>query len=128
MQVWDIEGNCLVRELPAQNHWVRALVLSERFLYSGSYQAVKVSVDMVVVNEIIDTAWFLLLLQVWNLESLECIRVLECPGGSVYSLCVTNHFIMCGTYENKINVCLSGCEEEECMQRVEWCCSLGVGC
>lgn len=42
--------------------------------------------------------------QIWTLEGLECVRVLECPGGSVYSLCVTNYHIMCGTYENKINV------------------------
>ena len=33
----------MVKELPAQNHWVRALVVSDEFLYSGSYQAVKVS-------------------------------------------------------------------------------------
>ena len=43
MQVWDIETKNLVREMPTQNHWVRALVTSEKYLYSGSYQAVKVS-------------------------------------------------------------------------------------
>ena len=32
----------MIKELPAQNHWVRALVVSDEFLYSGSYQAVKV--------------------------------------------------------------------------------------
>ena len=42
--------------------------------------------------------------QIWTLEALECVQVLECPGGSVYSLCVTNYHIICGTYENKINV------------------------
>ena len=42
MQVWDIETKNLVREMPTQNHWVRALVTSEKYLYSGSYQAVKV--------------------------------------------------------------------------------------
>ncbi len=41
----------------------------------------------------------------WNLESLECINVLQCQGGgSVYSVAVTNQHIICGTYENKINV------------------------
>ena len=43
IQVWDIETKNLVREMPTQNHWVRALVTSEKYLYSGSYQAVKVS-------------------------------------------------------------------------------------
>ena len=47
-------------------------------------------------------------LQVWDLANLECIHVLQCQGGgSVYSLAVTNQHIICGTYENKINVSLS---------------------
>jgi len=42
---------------------------------------------------------------VWDLSSLECIHVLQCQGGgSVYSLAVTGQHIICGTYENKINV------------------------
>ena len=33
------------------------------------------------------------------------MHVLQCQGGgSVYSLAVTNQHIICGTYENKINV------------------------
>ena len=44
-------------------------------------------------------------MQVWELETLECIHVLQCHGGgSVYSLAVTSQHIICGTYENKINV------------------------
>ncbi|XP_064406135.1 E3 ubiquitin-protein ligase TRAF7-like [Halichondria panicea] len=83
INVWDIESNKLVRALPTQNHWVRALVTYEKYLYSGSYQAVKI----------------------WTLETFECVRVLQCQGGgSVYSLAVTNQHIICGTYENKINV------------------------
>ena len=46
-----------------------------------------------------------MVLQIWNLETLECGHVLQCQGGgSVYSLAVTNQHIICGTYENKINV------------------------
>lgn len=83
IKVWDIQTSKLIRDLPTQNHWVRALVTSEKNLYSGSYQAVKV----------------------WNLATLECIHVLQCQGGgSVYSLAVTTQHIICGTYENKINV------------------------
>ena len=43
----------------------------------------------------------------WDLATLECIHVLQCQGGgSVYSLAVTSQHIICGTYENKINVSL----------------------
>ena len=42
-QVWDIHSHELVKQLPSQNHWVRALVAHGKYLYSGSYQAVKVS-------------------------------------------------------------------------------------
>lgn len=42
MQVWDIDTREQVKLLPSQNHWVRALVAHGKYLYSGSYQAVKV--------------------------------------------------------------------------------------
>lgn len=32
----------LIQELTGLNHWVRALVASERHLFSGSYQTIKV--------------------------------------------------------------------------------------
>ena len=44
--------------------------------------------------------------QIWDLQSLECIRSLETSGGSVYSIAVTKQHIACGTYENCINVSL----------------------
>lgn len=44
-QVWDIVGTelKLKKELTGLNHWVRALVASQNYLYSGSYQTIKVS-------------------------------------------------------------------------------------
>ena len=42
--------------------------------------------------------------QIWDLQSLECLRQLETSGGSVYSIAITNHHILCGTYENVIHV------------------------
>lgn len=44
-QVWDIVGTelKLKKELTGLNHWVRALVASQTYLYSGSYQTIKVS-------------------------------------------------------------------------------------
>ena len=41
-QVWDLETLKQVNELTELNHWVRALVASENYLYSGSYQTIKV--------------------------------------------------------------------------------------
>ena len=43
-QVWDLETLKQVNELTELNHWVRALVASENYLYSGSYQTIKVTV------------------------------------------------------------------------------------
>ncbi|MFT7812099.1 E3 ubiquitin-protein ligase TRAF7-like [Arapaima gigas] len=82
--VWDIVGTelKLKKELTGLNHWVRALVASQNHLYSGSYQTIKI----------------------WDIRSLECVHVLQTSGGSVYSIAVTNHHIVCGTYENLIHV------------------------
>ena len=41
-QVWDPTTRELLKTLPSQNHWVRALVTSDHYLYSGSYKSVKV--------------------------------------------------------------------------------------
>ena len=43
-QVWDIVGTelKLKKELTGLNHWVRALVAAQTYLYSGSYQTIKV--------------------------------------------------------------------------------------
>lgn len=44
------------------------------------------------------------LFQIWDIRNLECVHVLQTSGGSVYSIAVTNHHIVCGTYENLIHV------------------------
>uniref|UniRef100_A0A4W3HPF4 E3 ubiquitin-protein ligase TRAF7 n=1 Tax=Callorhinchus milii TaxID=7868 RepID=A0A4W3HPF4_CALMI len=84
IKVWDIVGTelKLKKELTGLNHWVRALVASQNHLYSGSYQTIKI----------------------WDIRTLECVHVLQTSGGSVYSIAVTNHHIVCGTYENLIHV------------------------
>ncbi|XP_065826001.1 E3 ubiquitin-protein ligase TRAF7-like isoform X2 [Oscarella lobularis] len=84
IKVWDMHRHQMVRELPGQNHWVRALVATQNYLYSGSYQAVKI----------------------WNLnsESFECVKVVHVSGGSVYSIAVTEQYLIAATYENEINV------------------------
>ncbi|KAG8506388.1 E3 ubiquitin-protein ligase TRAF7 [Galemys pyrenaicus] len=82
--VWDIVGTelKLKKELTGLNHWVRALVAAQSYLYSGSYQTIKI----------------------WDIRTLDCVHVLQTSGGSVYSIAVTSHHIVCGTYENLIHV------------------------
>ena len=43
-------------------------------------------------------------LQIWSMDTLEVSHVLQCTGGSVYSLTVSSKHIMCATYENMIHV------------------------
>ena len=42
--------------------------------------------------------------KMWNLESLEVAHVLKSKGASVYCLAITDKDIICGTYENTIQV------------------------
>ena len=51
--------------------------------------------------------------KVWNLESLEVAHVLKSKGASVYCLAITDKDIICGTYENTIQVIL--CMYRPCM-------------
>uniref|UniRef100_A0A671M1I0 E3 ubiquitin-protein ligase TRAF7 n=1 Tax=Sinocyclocheilus anshuiensis TaxID=1608454 RepID=A0A671M1I0_9TELE len=80
IKVWDIVGTelKLKKELTGLNHWVRALVASQNHLYSGSYQTIKKRSSITV----------------------------ECNTEDIieYSIAVTNHHIVCGTYENLIHV------------------------
>uniref|UniRef100_A0A8C2M5Y6 TRAF7 n=2 Tax=Cricetulus griseus TaxID=10029 RepID=A0A8C2M5Y6_CRIGR len=81
IKVWDIVGTELkLKELIGLNHWVRGLVAARSYLYSDSYQTIKI----------------------WDIRTLDCIHVLQTSG--VYSIAVTNHHIVCGTYENFIHV------------------------
>ncbi|CAK8697866.1 E3 ubiquitin-protein ligase TRAF7-like isoform X2 [Clavelina lepadiformis] len=84
LKVWTVErtGIKYKQELEGLNHWVRALVAQNNYIYSGSYQTIKI----------------------WDVLTLECMHVLQTSGGSVYSIAVTNHHIVCGTYENCIHV------------------------
>lgn len=42
----------LKKELTGLNHWVRALVASQNYLYSGSYQTIKVSLVAVLSHRL----------------------------------------------------------------------------
>lgn len=43
----------LIQELTGLNHWVRALVASERHLFSGSYQTIKVLYVLTVITVLV---------------------------------------------------------------------------
>jgi len=65
----------------------------------------------VVAAGAVDDAWPVWIVRssvfnvkVWDLDTLDCIHQLETPGGSVYSIAITSHHILCGTYENCIHV------------------------
>lgn len=133
----------LKKELTGLNHWVRALVAAQSYLYSGSYQTIKVrpprapapwqapgtplvlprprrpketlthTPGWAVLLPAYRDPWGeasglgpsgLCLPQIWDIRTLDCIHVLQTSGGSVYSIAVTNHHIVCGTYENLIHV------------------------
>ncbi|XP_020862204.1 E3 ubiquitin-protein ligase TRAF7 isoform X7 [Phascolarctos cinereus] len=80
--VWDIQNLQKVNTIRAHDNPVCTLVSSHNMLFSGSLKAIKI----------------------WDIRNLECIHVLQTSGGSVYSIAVTNHHIVCGTYENLIHV------------------------
>ncbi|KAG3270035.1 TRAF7-like [Ictidomys tridecemlineatus] len=84
IKVWDIVGTelKLKKELTGLHHWVGALMAAQSYLYSGSYQTIKI----------------------WDIQTLDCIHVLQTSGGSVYSIAVMNHHIVCGTCENLIHI------------------------
>ncbi|CAD5123430.1 DgyrCDS11780 [Dimorphilus gyrociliatus] len=81
---WDASTNQLrrVNKLTGLDHWVRALVANHSFLYAGSYDTIKV----------------------WNLSNMECVLSIYVPSGSIYSLAITDTYILCGTNEKDIHV------------------------
>jgi E3 ubiquitin-protein ligase TRAF7 len=110
------------------NHWVRALVATDIYLFAGSYQTISIwSSGMFIFGDVsnigmtpsslvpsdfgkeggaapqklreLHTSVCFCVICCSNFSSLTC-----CQGGSVYSLCVTNDYIFCGTYENVIHV------------------------
>ena len=49
IKVWNIDTGEQIKELTGLNHWVRALAASDTFLYSGSYQTIKVCILYTVI-------------------------------------------------------------------------------
>lgn len=45
-QVWHMPELQKTRCITGLNHWVRALATSQNYLYGGSYQTIKVSIDI----------------------------------------------------------------------------------
>uniref|UniRef100_K7FBP0 TNF receptor associated factor 7 n=1 Tax=Pelodiscus sinensis TaxID=13735 RepID=K7FBP0_PELSI len=117
--VWDIQTLQKVNMMRAHDNPVCTLVSSHNMLFSGSLKAIKVGGWAgglpssgggaallprlrASLGERPPLGWGLF--QIWDIRNLECVHVLQTSGGSVYSIAVTNHHIVCGTYENLIHV------------------------
>eukprot|EP00047_Mylnosiga_fluctuans_P004167 m.233044 g.233044 ORF g.233044 m.233044 type:complete len:697 (+) comp12450_c0_seq1:87-2177(+) len=92
VKIWDTHAHKCVGQLTGLNHWVRALVATDRHVYAGSYQSISVWSAQRAELEATDK------------QQPKKLHVLHTSGGSVYSLCVTDKLIICGTYENLIHV------------------------
>ncbi|KAG3272897.1 TRAF7-containing [Ictidomys tridecemlineatus] len=105
--VWDIQNLQKVNTIRAHDNPVCTLVSSHNMLFSGSLKPLSHLYRS-------GTSWVSTTgCGLWWQQSrsgtsrpwtLNCIHVLQTSGGSVYSITVTNHHIVCGTYENLIHV------------------------
>eukprot|EP01121_Diplochlamys_sp_Union-15-3_P022227 TRINITY_DN9397_c0_g2_i3.p1 TRINITY_DN9397_c0_g2~~TRINITY_DN9397_c0_g2_i3.p1 ORF type:complete len:451 (+),score=42.47 TRINITY_DN9397_c0_g2_i3:445-1797(+) len=82
VKVWSLEKFSCAKVLQGHNHWVRAICISNGYLYTGSYNVIKI----------------------WDLATFKCWKTLNYACGSIYSLLVSGHLLLSGTYENSINV------------------------
>ncbi|XP_072013775.1 E3 ubiquitin-protein ligase TRAF7-like isoform X3 [Amphiura filiformis] len=83
IKVWDVETLDLIKTISGLHHWVRALALDpmKEYLYSGSHNTVAV----------------------WDARGEFAMkRQLDHQFGSVYSLLITNLYIIMGTYNRNI--------------------------
>lgn len=92
VKMWDTHTNRQIGQLTGLNHWVRALVATDTHVFAGSYKSISVWSARRSDLEASDKT------------QPNKLHVLHTSGGSVYSLCVTDKFIICGTYENLIHV------------------------
>ena len=97
VRVWDIYSHELLGEICELNHWVRALTATPEFIYAGSYQTISVWSSKRAgpggLQEAFDKG-----------EEPRVLQTLSTSGGSVYSLCVTDKLILCGTFEHLVHV------------------------
>eukprot|EP00040_Diaphanoeca_grandis_P014999 m.76227 g.76227 ORF g.76227 m.76227 type:complete len:739 (-) comp24877_c0_seq1:162-2378(-) len=94
VNIWDLRTNTLVGSLSGFNHWVRALVATNEFLFAGSYQIV--SIWSSLPDDILPI--------LKEGKEPKCLEQLKTSGGSIYSLMLTDKFIIAGTYEHLIHV------------------------
>lgn len=94
VNIWDTHTRTLIGCLSGFNHWVRALVATPDFLFAGSYQIVSIwssrPKDITPAFE--------------DGEEPKCLESLQTSGGSIYSVYITDQYIICGTYEHLIHI------------------------
>eukprot|EP00039_Didymoeca_costata_P029354 m.24312 g.24312 ORF g.24312 m.24312 type:complete len:699 (-) comp7595_c0_seq1:214-2310(-) len=94
VKIWDVYTHELMGELNGLNHWVRALQGTHEYLFAGSYQTISVWTS--------DRAEMQKAFQ--NGEMPLVRHTLGTSGGSVYSLCISQQFVMCGTFANLVHI------------------------
>ena len=94
VMIWDIYSHEPIGELSGLHHWVRALVATGSHLFAGSYQTISIwsSQKQVILKAFAGG------------QEPPVLQTLNTSGGSVYSLCVTDDLIMCGTFENVVHI------------------------
>ncbi|KAF3846949.1 hypothetical protein F7725_004027, partial [Dissostichus mawsoni] len=90
-----------VNTIRAHDNPVCTLVSSHNMLFSGSLKAIKLKLkkELTGLNH-----WVRALVASQNHLYSGSYQTIKTSGGSVYSIAVTNHHIVCGTYENLIHV------------------------
>lgn len=78
-----------------QENDIRIIMYLQSLVYEIHESYIQLSYSIITLHK-----------QIWNTETFEVAHVLNCAGGSVYSLAVTDKHIICGTYENSIHVSL----------------------
>eukprot|EP00051_Salpingoeca_urceolata_P027745 m.483093 g.483093 ORF g.483093 m.483093 type:complete len:741 (-) comp22779_c0_seq1:113-2335(-) len=91
IKIWDLHSRQPIAKLTELNHWVRALVATEHLVAAGSYQTI--SIWTADPTALLETS-----------GAPPKLQQLRTSGGSVYSLCVSEDFVIAGTYENLIHV------------------------
>ena len=94
VKVWDAYNHEEIGQLSGLNHWVRALCATHTHVFAGSFQTISVwSSDRSEMHECFES----------NTEP-PIAYTLETSGGSVYSVHISDKFILCGTYEHLVHI------------------------
>lgn len=98
--VWDRRSHKRLAKLTDMNHWVRALAVADQVLYAGSYKVIHVRRRAPSGRRRDRNNHGARCAQIIDIERNAIVGQLQAPGRSVYSLAVTQKYLIAGTYEN----------------------------